>query len=264
MPIKTIEANSLGDAFDKIIRFLSTWTRAGNPYCWFRGVTDKSLDLRPGAYWRKDYDEIDPLVMFAQEGITFAKIEKMNCWDTYYLAQHNQIPTRLLDWTDSFSAALFFALDGWDGTTVPCVWIMQPNLLNKTFLGWEGVIAPEGIEETSLWLPKQIEKGKSRIRDDEGYIYNNRWPLAIYPKKGNPRISVQRGNFTVHGTQKQPLDVLLAKKGGKAEKVFARLELHLKDRDEAIRNLRLLGVRRSSIYPDIGSFVSDIREEYKW
>jgi hypothetical protein len=264
MPIQTITADSLGAAFDQTIKFLSTWTRAGHPYCWFRGVKDKSLDLRPGAYWRIDYNEIEPLITFAQEGVTFAKMEKMNCWDTYYLAQHNEIPTRLLDWTDSFSAALFFALDGWDGVTTPCVWIMQPNLLNQTFLGWDGIIGPEGIEEASLWLPQQIAKGQATKTDDEGFVYDNSWPLAIYPKKGNQRLSVQRGNFTVHGTRNEPLDVLLEKKGGKSGDVFARLELNLKDRDRAIRNLRLLGVRRSSIYPDIASFVSDIREEYKW
>ena len=264
MPIKTIRADSLGDAFEKTIKFLSAWTRDGDPSCWFRGVKDKSLDLRPGAYWRKNYDEVGPLVMFAQEGVAFAEIEKMNCWKTYYLAQHSQIPTRLLDWTDSFSAALFFALDGWKGETIPCIWIMQPNLLNQRFLGWDGVLAPEGFKETDIWLPNQIAQGKAKLRDDGGYIYDNSWPLAIYPKKNNQRISAQRGNFTVHGTQKEPLDVLFAKKGGKSERVFARLELHLKDSGRAIQNLRLLGVRRSSIYPDMTSFVSDIQEEYKW
>ncbi|MHC4113366.1 MAG: FRG domain-containing protein [Planctomycetota bacterium] len=262
-PIKT--ASSIIEAFKVAVDFIATWAVNDPPYCWFRGIHDRNYSLIPGAYWRKNYDENQVLITFVQEGSAFGDLESTSDWRTYYLAQHHGLPTRLLDWTESFSAALFFAFDQWDGKTIPCIWIIQPCSINEVFLGWHGVIAPETITYTTIWLPHKISKGKVlKKMDEDGYIYNNQWPLAIYPKRANQRLHSQQGAFTIHGQKRQSITSLLKQKKVKVGDHVARIDLTGFDKVKVFSELSMLGVRRSAIYPDIDNFVKQLQQEYEW
>jgi hypothetical protein len=264
-----IERNvrTIYEAFKETATIISEWGNKENPspYSWFRGVSDTEHKLLPGAYWRTDYDEYGPLVSFSQEGGAFADIGPVNNWETYYLAQHHGIPTRLLDWTESFSAALFFALDGWDGVTSPCIWILNPSALNLAAIGWEGIIAPNNFpEEIGIWLPGQIKSTEHIIKVADEFTYDNRKPLAIYPQKLNRRIVAQQGTFTVHGRDRACLLDYIDKEIPKPDSVIARVVLDGADIDECRRDLAMLGVRRSSIYPDIDNYIKHLKSVYNW
>src|SRR5258708_4584334 len=123
--LQILPATSITAAFDAAMRWIDSISDPG--YFWFRGTKDSRLDLLPGAYWRTNYREWEPLLDFIQEGRAYADVGELGDWRTYYLAQHQGIPTRLLDWTESFLTALFFALDHWDGKTTPSVWILRPE-----------------------------------------------------------------------------------------------------------------------------------------
>lgn len=263
--MQILTANSLSDAFQTALDLLTNWAINDPAYFWFRGINDCTLSLQPGAYWRTKYKELEPLVTFVQEGIAFADIGELDCWDTYYLAQHHGIPTRLLDWTESFSAALFFAFARWDGCTTPCIWIMQPDIFNMAFLGWSGILAPQNTEQTKFWLPRNIAKPHHLTeQDSDGYLYDNEWPMAIYPRKTNRRIAAQQGVFTVHGRKADSLIDLVAARGADIESVFARVDLSGFDKDTILNQLNVLGVRRSAIYPDVDNFVKQIQDYFKW
>ena len=265
MSIKIIEANSISAAFQAAVDLIAAWASEDPPLCWFRGVKDTTRSLQAGACWRTSYSEMEPLLSLIQEGVAFTEVGNLEQWETYYLAQHHGIPTRLLDWTESFAAALFFAFDRWDGITTPCVWILQPAPLNNVFLKWNGVLAPENIRQTYAWLPKQIAKNTRTIeQDDDGYVYDNQWPLAIYPKKTNKRITAQQGSFTVHGRDPKPLDELITLASGDPSSIIAKIELKGFDRHAVVHHLGLLGIRRSAIYPDVDNFVTQLKEYYKW
>jgi hypothetical protein len=262
---RVAEANSVQSAFAKVLELLQPWRSHERPYVWFRGVKDRALALLPGAYWRQDYGESDPLITFCQEGIPFVTVPGHNTWESYCLAQHHGIPTRLLDWTESFSSALFFAFDKWNASTVPCIWLLQPNLVNKLFINWEGVMAPECSGELANWLPNQISLDETLFKTDtEGFTYSNEYPLAIYPKRANRRIAAQRGVFTVHGRDRRALDVQLAAKSPDMSTILARLDFVDCSKDDVLYELALLGVRRSHVYPDVDNFVLEIKDQYGW
>lgn len=263
--ITGISSSSISSAFEQAVNLTASWAESDPPLFWFRGVKNRDLGLQPGAYWRPSYNEIEPLVVLTQDGVAFGDIKSLEDWNTYYLAQHHGIPTRLLDWTESFAAALFFAFDGWDGITVPCVWVLQPTCMNKVFLDWEGIIAPENYSEMRIWLPKEINKPSARrVKDKSGYVYDNKWPLAIYPKKTNHRMLSQQGQFTVHGRNRKSIDELITQKRGTPEKILSRIDLEGFDANKIVRQLSMLGIRRSSLYPDLDNFVKQLRDYYNW
>jgi hypothetical protein len=255
---------SVPDAYRAAMEFLQTWANPDDDFLWFRGVNNCDHAPVPGAYWRKDYSELDPLIDFVQDGVAFTDVGNLESWHTYYLAQHHGIPTRLLDWTSSFGAALFFALDNWDFRTTPCVWVMKPHKLNLAFIGWEGIITPENNAVTNMWLPRAINDPDTKPGDEPNFVFDNEWPLAIHPRRPRGRVVAQHGFFTVHGRDKRTLPDLVASRGVDPKTVFARLDLSGLDATLARHQLALLGIRRSNIYPDIDNFVRELKEIHAW
>lgn len=257
-------ATSVLEGFTKALEIIKDWSTARDPaYCWFRGVKDRKLGLEPGAVWRnKDtgYNELEAFVSFVQEGVAFADTKGIDSWETYYLAQHHGLPTRLLDWTESFMSAMFFALDGAERGKTPCVWILRPAEINGVSVKWKGIMAPENSEALKIWLPRAI--GKRMTVSHEGYDYDNIHPISIYAKKSNRRITAQSGAFTLHGKDIRPLQEIILEDYPKPDKVLARIDFpRIKLKDFRL-HLELLGVRRSAIYPDLDNLVRQLKDYY--
>jgi len=261
---REINASSISESFAKTLKFLDDW--AYHPiYCWFRGVRDGKDELQPGACWKKNYDETQTLIDFISRGVAFGDVKELDDWDTYYLAQHHGIPTRLLDWTESFTSALFFAFDNWDGKTTPAIWLLQPCLLNETFLDWYGMLGPERQDEMSIFLPRFIAGLRPlKKADKDGYVYDNRRPLAIYPKWANHRIAAQQGMFTIHGRDPQSLPKQIKAVGKDPRDHIARVNLKGFKKDKVYSELAMLGIRRSAIYPDMDNFVQELKDSHGW
>jgi hypothetical protein len=270
-----INVTDIGDAINNALNLIDHWTaleKTGQaPYIWFRGVNDCGHKLDCGAYWREKldgYTESAPLMDFSQRGGRFPdgdEIGPVNSWGTYYLAQHYGIPTRLLDWTESFVSALFFATDGIKDSSEACVWALNPEAFNELSVGYQGIVSPENNREIDIWLPEGIKtRQEEPSTKGNSHIYDNERTLAIYPKHHNTRIRSQSGFFTIHGRDKTSIDDFILNSGKPTEGLIARLCFRGVDALKLRRQVGEIGIVRSLIYPDLDNFTKELKEFYKW
>lgn len=232
------------------------------PDIWYRGVKDAAFDLLPGAYFRSDCDELSLVLHFRSLSPSLLVREPSDDWEWYYLMQHYGIPTRLLDWTESPLAALYFALEEDAPGRLPCVWIMDPYSLNR-LSGEEYILHPYPDTDLKYWLPDYCGHRASVYTFLEGERFkDNTKPLSIYPKRYNPRIVAQRGVFTVHGMERTPINHLpLTDKTGKETriaKIVFKPNVKGKLRDE----LWALGFSKTAIYPEPQSLADDLKKAF--
>jgi hypothetical protein len=121
------------------------------------------------------------LSKFDRASLPFREFEPKNNWD---LAQHHGLPTRLLDWTSSSLAALWFTVR---------------NPAEKKDDG-------KTLENGVVWvLCAAVDD--FRLNTKHSGPFDNKSRTRIFrPKAISPRIGAQSGVFTVHRLQKPAAD----------------------------------------------------------
>jgi hypothetical protein len=142
----------------------------------FRGVASVRHTLTPsvgrdrGGYGYSADLEKALFAQFKREALPYLPVRPTNDWEWLALAQHHGVPTRLLDWSESPSVSLFFAVWGNDDDDAGLFIIRRPS--------------------------QEAELAHSPFRVDKVQFF--------YPGYVTPRLNSQRGLFTVHPDPAQP------------------------------------------------------------
>lgn len=160
-----------------------------------------------------------------------------------FLMQHYRAPTRLLDWSESPLVALFFAaIDSADSDG--CVWALDALLLNAHYCGGDEL----------LWGPSDkrvlpLFRGAFDDQSDEPGS-----TIAILPEHTDLRHVMQNACFTVHG------DRTLIESTDIGKSCLTRIVIPASAKDRLLKDLKILGIHRSSIFPDLEGLAGELRD----
>lgn len=233
------EIEGLGTYFD----VLSSMLKEGVTF-WFRGNANLTWPLTPSAlrYTRPSLRNkaLDLLSDFKRFGEI--KLKKPPAPDDelkwVQIAQHNGLPTRLLDWTGNAAVALYFAchkakdkkgklMDG-------AVYILNPIDLNKAVdAKYDRVLDHNSHEELiKKYLKLEGEKDPDGLRT-----------IAINPIWNSERIMLQQGVFTLHGSKLFTLN-------DKQASSLVYLRIKQKHKNDLRRELERVGINEMTLFPE--------------
>ena len=280
MTILVRQASSMGEIFAAIADIRRAWnpTATNSEELWFRGQGQRCHKLEPGlnrsSIERFEYEEYSLMTTFKNWGASFAPRGIVSTWDWYFLAQHYRLPTRLLDWTESLLASVYFALEGrisqfsredldqlraqpavppqYDDNS-PTIWILDAGSLNNWAVGLDLTLTIDNeIVQPYCW--DIFDKSDNKVSNP------SEKPIAIVPPHQNPRIVAQRGMFTLHGTRNTPIDDLALNEDTAGLIQLGCIQLDHNNIAQLWNEVELAGTGRMSLFPDLDS----VAEQVKW
>ncbi len=226
-------------AWQAILNDVDAFMEQSSGTVWFRGHRCADYALNSGLF-RLRLPDMDSYIRLEQQfyhyyqNLGWLLHENAEGWQLLYSMQHHGAKTRLLDWTESFAAAVYFATRNWRQGPA-CIWMLDPVALNYRSLGKREVLIPT---RERLPYPESYAAGGSQQS------------IAVYPLKNTVRISAQHGIFTIQGNSPAALD----KEFGGAlvdEGCLRAIALTEDVRDDAQKFLRLNGINHFSLFPDL-------------
>jgi len=238
---------SFTDKWINILNEVSEFQK-GKQFTWFRGQNKSDYQLNSGLYRKqlkrpRDYiaTELYYYTMFQRMGYIH---HKESDWNLLFLMQHHGVKTRLLDWTESFAVALYFAYEGWEyDKETSVVWLLDPINLNKLTL-----------DEPIFYIPS--ERYEDFIRNKPEFHDNS---LSLYPLRNSSRIVSQQGMFTIQGKAAIPLEQEFDAKL-QAMGILKKIELSSDIKDDICLFLKQSGISDFSLFPDLDGLSKHINK----
>ncbi len=237
-----------------------------NEECFFRGHIDEKHKLMPGLLravenngnkmsaelWDIEYS------MFYEFRARAKEVHQGNLtdWDILFYMQHHGCKTRLLDWTENFGVALYFALSGKkDSNFSPTIWMMNPYALNEYILKERDLVSPEFLD---IWNEKDKEyhSYSDILRKRSKFKWNK--PVALYPIRRVDRLTTQGGYFTIHGDNIKALDDVVPENLN----IWKKIILPKAAIPDAQDFLEMAGIHAFTMFPDLDGLAEFLNRKY--
>lgn len=190
-PILRHKVRNLAEYFSVISSSIS-----GRDVFWFRGHSDLSWTLTPSALRFKHQKERSRALNLISDFKRIAELKLTRPPATndelrwVQLAQHYGVPTRLLDWTESATIALYFACEKTNSNGL--VFILNPVDLNRlSYPKRPRVFDPQSdgniINKYLSFSGRKVNRGPGTV--------------ALNPTWNSERLILQKGGFTLHGAR---------------------------------------------------------------
>ena len=216
----------------------------GDGEIWYRGHASADWELRPAvvrAAHGREHERNLYNAFVRHMPRVLPKQRTTTDWENLFEMQHYGVPTRLLDWTESFAIALFFALSAeYPRSTI---FLLEPYRLNRASLGQNELYDP--TDRTPNDLHQTIFDNKDP----------NTLPFAVKAPFQNERMFAQRAVFTIYRNHSAPLDQIDA-----CRDAVKRIDFGPEERSGAKEFLDLAGIDQRSVFPDIAGFVQFVRK----
>jgi hypothetical protein len=232
---------------------------------WFRGSRDSRYSLSPTlmrdteGLSKTDHDNFE-MKLFFEFQLRAAELRalQLSDWEYLFYGRHYGVPTRVLDWTDTFGIALYFATEMSNRPNEqsvvdrpdPTIWVLNPFALNLKSWECRDIVVPRYLG---------LDNDRNYLDFGELLAEMGEWPwempVAISPIQINDRVRAQRGWFTIHGQDRRPLEM-------QAPSDVVKLVLEPKCVSDASKFLNFAGINPFSIYPDLDHLAGWLRTQY--
>ncbi len=198
---------------------------------WFRGEGNKDRELYPSVF-RKENDAIyeETSMIYHFESRCGYKDECRNTFDWLCLMRHFEAPVRLLDWSENFLTALFFACTDCKDNTDGILYVLNAVKLNAlcrtdhSSRRYPGIAVPlsvdtavraemsrartvteltellSALDRNYVEEPISLKKIIDALEKKEDSILESiRNPVAVLPHRIHTRLIAQQSVFTIHG-----------------------------------------------------------------
>jgi len=230
-----------------------------NEECFYRGHSHTEHKLLPGLFRPSPYNVGDAETLSFEYHMFFefrARAKEVHSgdltdWDILFFMQHHGVRTRLLDWTESFGVALYFALHNYSANkSKPCIWLLNPYALNEKYAGVRDLYSPEYLDDKQGNSYGDYLVNGARIPWDK--------PIALYPIRRVSRLTTQCGYFTIQGNDPQPLEQIESKNSN----IITRIDLPEDAVEGGFEFLEMAGINDYSMFPDLDGLARYLNKKY--
>ncbi len=227
--------------------------------CFFRGHADSRWSLLPTLLRHAKQENLTGLQLRRLEADLFFEFQarakelhhhSLTDWDVLHFMRHHGVATRILDWTEVFGVALYFAVNDVPAKATPRIWLLNPYELNEHSQSWEtrDLVSPHYLGGEDGWEYSDFMVDY----DDLKFGWNH--PVALYPVQRSARLHAQHGYFTIHGDVSEPLEKI-------NPRVVRSVDIPRTLIPDAHEFLSMAGISIFSMFPDLDGLARELNRK---